>query len=137
MKNIESRMVWYSALLFIGAALFILAEFMEVLDNFWSGMGLGFVVVSGLRLVQIARYKNNDAYAKKITVENNDERNQFLATKAWSTTFYYSILLEGLAIIIFYILKTSDVAQVISMVLCGQLIIYWVTYAVLKSKYWN
>lgn len=135
MKNIESRMVWYSALLFIGAALFILAEFMEVLDNFWSGMGLGFVVVSGLRLVQIARYKNNDAYAKKITVENNDERNQFLATKARSTTFYYSILLEGLAIVIFYILKNSDVAQVISMVLCGQLIIYWVSYAFLKSKY--
>lgn len=135
MKNVESRMVWYSALLFVGIVLFILAEFMEVMDSFWSGMGVGFVVVSGLRLVQIARYKNNDAYAKKITVENNDERNQFLATKARSTTFYYSILLEGLAIVIFYILKNSDVAQVISMVLCGQLIIYWVSYAFLKSKY--
>ena len=135
MKNVESRTVWYSALLFVGTVLFILAELMELIDSFWSGMGLGFVVVSGLRLVQIARYKNNDAYAKKITVENNDERNQFLATKARSTTFYYSILLEGLAIVIFYILKNSDVAQVISMVLCGQLIIYWISYTVLKSKY--
>lgn len=135
MKNVESRMVWYSALLFIGTALFILAELMELIDSFWSGMGLGFVVVSGLRLVQIARYKNNDEYAKKITVKNNDERNQFLATKARSTTFHYSILLEGLAIIIFYILKNSDVAQVITMVLCGQLIIYWVSYAFLKSKF--
>ena len=135
MKNVESRVVWYTALLFIGIALYIFAEFMELINRFWSGMGLGFVVVSGLRLVQIVRYKNNDAYAKKITVKNNDERNQFLATKARSTTFYYSVLLEAIAIIVLYIMQKTEVAQVITMVLCGQLIIYWVSYAFLKSKY--
>ena len=135
MKNAESRTVWYTALLFVGTVLSIFAGLMEVIDSFWSGMGIGFVVVSVLRLVQITRYKNNDEYAKKITVENNDERNHFLATKARATTFYYSILLEAFAIIIFYIMDIPEVAQVITMVLCGQLIIYWVSYAFLKSKY--
>ena len=63
-KNVESRIIWYTALLVVGIVLYILAEFMELIDRFWSGMGLGFVVVSGLRLIQIVRYKNNDAYAK-------------------------------------------------------------------------
>ena len=135
MKNVESRIIWYTALLFVGVMLYIFAEFMALIDRFWSGMGLGFVVVSGLRLVQIVRYKNNDAYAKKITVKNNDERNQFLATQARSTTFYYSVLLETIAIIILYIMQKTEVAQVITMVLCSQLMIYWVSYAFLKSKY--
>ena len=55
MKNVGSRTVWYTALLFVGIVLYILAEFMELIDRFWSGMGLGFVVVAGLRLVQIVR----------------------------------------------------------------------------------
>ncbi len=135
MENVKNRTVWYTALLFVGIVLYILAEFMTLIDHFWSGMGLGFVVVSGLRLVQIVRYKNNDAYAKKITVKNNDERNQFLANEARSTTFYYSILLEAVAIIVLYIMQKAEVAQVITMVLCGQLIIYWVSYTFLKSKY--
>lgn len=135
MKNVESRIVWYTALLFIGIVLYILAEFMGLIDRFWRGMGLGFVVVSGLRLVQIVRFKNNDAYAKKITIKNSDERNQFLATQARSTTFYYSVILEAIAIIVLYIMQKTDLAQVITMVLCGQLMIYWVSYAFLKSKY--
>ncbi|WP_462406562.1 hypothetical protein [Gracilibacillus sp. Marseille-QA3620] len=135
MKNIESRTLWYTALLLVGTILYIFAELIGVIDNFWSGMGIGFVIVSVLRLVQIARYKNNDEYSKKITIKNNDERNQFLATKARSTTFYYSILLEAAAIIIFYIMDIPEIAQVISLVLCGQLFIYWISYFLLKSKY--
>ena len=135
MKNVESRIIWYTALLVVGIALYILAEFMTLIDRFWSGMGLGFVVVSGLRLVQIIRYKNNDAYAKKITIKNSDERNQFLAKEARSTTFYYSVLLEAIAIIVLYIMQKTEVSQVITIVLCGQLMIYWLSYAFLKLKY--
>lgn len=135
MKHIENRKIWFTALLVVGATLYILAELMELIDSFWSGMGLGFVVISGLRLVQIARYKNNDEYAKKITVANNDERNQFLANKARSTAFYNSILLEAIVGIVLHIIGKAEIAQVILTVLCGQLIIYWVTYVFLKSKY--
>ena len=135
MKHIENRKIWFTALLVVGATLYILAELMELIDSFWSGMGLGFVVISGLRLVQIARYKNNDEYAKKITVANNDERNQFLSNKARSTAFYNSILLEAIVGIVLHIIGKAEIAQVILTVLCGQLIIYWVTYVFLKSKY--
>ena len=135
MKNVNSRTMWYTVLLFAGAVLFIFAELMEVIDSFWGGMGIGFIVLSVLRLVQISRYKNNEEYAKKLTIANNDERNHFLNTKARATSLYYSILLEAILIIFLYIVDMSEVAQVITMVLCGQLIIYWVSYAFIKSKY--
>ena len=36
---------------------------------------------------------------------------------------------------LFWYLEMPNIAQVIGMVLCGQLIIYWVSYFFLKSKY--
>lgn len=135
MKNAEGRMVQYTILLFVGVAIYILGEIIGVIASFWGGMGIGIVVVSAIRLVQIVRFKNNAEYAKKLTVNNNDERNHFLATKARSAAFYYSILIEAVAIIIIYIIDIPEVAEVIGMVICGQLIIYYVYYFFLKSKY--
>lgn len=134
MKNVESRLIWNATLLFIGVILFIFSELLNVIDSLWSGMGIGFVLISVIRFVQIGRYKNDSDYAKKLSM-NNDERNQYLATKSRSNTFYYSILFEGVAITLLYILNIQEIAQVIGMILCGQLIIYWVTYFLLKSKY--
>lgn len=135
MQNVKSRMIWYMALLFIGIIIYISAEFFEVIDNFWSGMGICFVIVSIIRLIQIGRFKNDAEYAKKLTVKHSDERNHYLANRARSHTFYYSILVEGVTIILFNIMDMSEIAQVIGMVLCGQIIIYWITYFLLKSKY--
>lgn len=70
-----------------------IGEIIGVITSFWGGMGIGIVVVSAIRLVQIVRFKNNVEYAKKLTV-NNDERNHFLATKALSSAFYYLILID-------------------------------------------
>lgn len=135
MKNVKSRMIWYVALIFIGITLYISAELFAIIDRFWSGMGLGFVIVSAMRLVQIGRFKNDAEYAKKLTVKYSDERNQYISNKSRSHTFYYSILVEALASIVFEIMKMSEVAQVIGMILCAQVIIYWITYYFLKSKY--
>ncbi|HDR5272238.1 hypothetical protein E8M24_33105 [Bacillus thuringiensis] len=135
MQNVKSRMIWYMALLFIGIIIYISAEFFEVIDNFWSGIGICFVIVSIIRLIQIGRFKNDAEYAKKLTVKHSDERNHYLANRARSHTFYYSILVEGVTIILFNIMDMSEIAQVIGMVLCGQIIIYWITYFLLKSKY--
>lgn len=101
MKNVESHKVWYIALLVIGIALYVTAGFMALMDDFWGGLGLGFIIISALRLVQIVRYQKDDDYAKKVTIAYNDERNQFLANKARSTAFYISILLEAIVSLVF------------------------------------
>ena len=59
MKNIESRTLWYTALLLVGTILYIFAELIGVIDNFWSGMGIGFVIVSVLRVTAGVKILNN------------------------------------------------------------------------------
>lgn len=135
MKNVQGRTMWYASLFVLGAVLFVLAEFMNVIDDFWSGMGLGFVLISAIRLVQLGRYKNDPAYAKKITVKNNDERNQYLSSRARSSSFSYSIILEGVVVIALHVLGMPEMGQIVAMVLCGQLVLYWGSYFLLRSKY--
>ncbi len=77
----------------------------------------------------------NDDYAKKVIIAHNDERNQFLANKARSTAFYISVLLEVVVSLGFYLMGKVEIAQVILLVLCGQVIVYYVSYLILKSKY--
>ena len=131
----KSKLFWYMALLLIGVALYIAAEYLNIIENFWGGMGIGFVIMSAIRLGQIGRYKKDPQYAKQLDVRNNDERNQYIATKARAHTFYYSIILAGILVIALYMMEMSDIAQVVGMILCGQLIIYWAMYFFLRSKY--
>ncbi|MER1986222.1 MAG: hypothetical protein ABS948_10060 [Solibacillus sp.] len=131
----KSKLVWHVALLLIGAALYVSAEYLNSIDSFWGGMGIGFIVISAIRLGQIGRYKRDPEYAKQVRIKNNDERNQYIATKARAHTFYYSIILAGIGVMVLYMLNMPDIAQVVSMVLCGQLIIYWLVYFFLNSKY--
>ncbi|MER2108305.1 MAG: hypothetical protein ABS949_15325 [Solibacillus sp.] len=131
----KSKLVWHVALLLIGAALYVSAEYLNSIDSFWGGMGIGFIVISAIRLGQIGRYKRDPEYAKQVRIKNNDERNQYIATKARAHTFYYSIILSGIGVMVLYMLNMPDIAQVVSMVLCGQLIIYWLVYFFLNSKY--
>ncbi|HZG10960.1 MAG TPA: hypothetical protein VEZ91_03145 [Kurthia gibsonii] len=77
----------------------------------------------------------NDDYAKKVIIAHNDERNQFLANKARSTAFYISVLLEVVVSLGFHLMGKVEIAQVILLVLCGQVIVYYVSYLILKSKY--
>ena len=135
MKNVQGRTIWYALLFALGAVLFVLAQFMEKIEGFWSGMGLGFVLISAIRLVQLKRYKNDPAYAKKITVKNNDERNQYLSSQARSSSFSYSIIIEGIVIIALHGLGMTEMGRVVGMVMCGQLVLYWGSYFLLRSKY--
>jgi uncharacterized membrane protein HdeD (DUF308 family) len=45
----------------LGAVLLALG-IMEVVDEFWSGMGGALVVMGVLRMVQFFRYRNNEEY---------------------------------------------------------------------------
>lgn len=135
MNKIKNRTIYYAFIAILGISLFAASEIFGLLDTYWSGMGVGFIVISTLRLIQIHRYQNDDSYAEKMNVQNNDERNRFLAEKARSFTFYYSILIEAIALIVLRILKFTEASTIIGYAVCIQLLIYYVSYLWLKRKY--
>lgn len=134
MNKVNSRLIWYIILILVGAAL-IITPALGWLDDFWVGMGGGLIGVAVVRLIMIARYKTNSDYAERVDVENRDERNLYLANKARSWAYYYSILLECIGIIVLRVMEYPELSTLLGFVLCGQLILYWGSWLYLKKRY--
>ena len=122
------------ALLVAGLVLMGLG-FAEIVDEFWSGMGSALLVMGIIRLLRFYRLKKNDTYREKMETAVTDERNQFIRMKAWSWAGYLFIMVSAIATIILKILGQDLLCQVSSGAVCLMLVLYWVSYFVLKKKY--
>ena len=67
--------------------------------------------------------------------EVNDERNSFLRMKSWAWTGNLLIVIEGIGAIVALALGQRTVQLVLSYSVCLILVIYWITYLVLRRKY--
>ena len=104
-------------------------------DAYWNGMGTALVVVGVLQLIRHRKYKTNEEYAERVNVTNTDERNHYLANKARSWAFYYSILLECVGTIVLRVMEYPELSSLLGFVVCGQLVIYWGSWFYLKKRY--
>lgn len=128
-KNIYPIVLLVAGLVLTGLGL------AEIVDEFWSGMGSALLVIGIIRLLRYYRLKKNDAYREKMETAVTDERNQFLRMKAWSWAGYLFIIVTALGTIIFRILGQDLLSQVASGAVCLMLVLYWVSFFVLKKKY--
>lgn len=110
-------------------------SFAGIVDEFWSGMGSGLLVVGIMQLVRFYRLKNNEAYREKMEIEASDERNHFIRNKAWAWSGYLFIMIAAVACIVFKIIGQDLLSMVASGSVCLMLVLYWLSYIVLKRKY--
>ena len=130
----DKKNIYPVVLLIAGFALACLG-FVEIVDEFWSGMGSALAIVGALRLLRFYRLKKNESYREKMETAATDERNQFIRMKAWSWAGYLFIIVSALGTIIFKILGQDLLSQVASYTVCLMLVLYWISYFVLKKKY--
>ena len=107
----------------------------EIVDEFWSGMGSALAIVGALRLLRFYRLKKNESYREKMETAATDERNQFIRTKAWSWAGYLFILCAAVSVIVFKLLGNDLLSQASSWGVCLMLVLYWISYLILKRKY--
>ena len=107
----------------------------EVVDEYWSGLGSGLLVVSVLRLIQLYRFRKDDAYREKIETEMTDERNRFLRNKAWAWAGYLFILIAGSSVLVLKVIGQDLFSLAASYAVCLMLLLYWGSYMVLRKKY--
>ena len=129
-KRIYLSIFWVIA----GAALLALAV-MEKVDSFWSGMGSGLLVVGILQILRFCRFNKNAAYREKMEVEYSDERNAFIRNKAWAWAGYLFILISAVSVIVLKLLGQDQLSMAASAAVCLMLVLYWVSYYVLRRKY--
>ena len=119
----------------LGAVLVVLTV-TEVLDSsIYSGMGGALMAVGTLQLIRAVKYRKDSEYKEKVDTELGDERNRFLRMKSWSWAGYFTILIEGIGVIIAMVLGERTVQLVLSYSVCLVLVIYWIAYVILSKKY--
>ena len=106
-----------------------------ILDSYWSGMGSALIIVGGLMMIRQIRYSINDKYKENVDVEIQDERNKFLRVKAWSWAGYFAVLIGAVASIVLRILGQNQLSQFAGLSVCLLMVLYWVSYFILKKKY--
>lgn len=108
---------------------------MEVLDSFWSGMGGALVAVGAIRIYQYAKYRRDPEYREKVEIESRDERNKFISLRAWAWSGYAFVMINAIGTIAFKIAGNDVLSQYCAYAVCVIIILYWVSYLILRKKY--
>lgn len=108
---------------------------LQVVDSYWTGMGTASVTVGVLQLIRQIRYKADKEYKENVDVAVKDERNRFLAMKAWSWAGYVYVLLCAVATIVLKIAGYDVLMRLTSGSICIILLLYWISYWMLRKKY--
>ena len=107
----------------------------EVVDEFWSGVGGGFLGVGIFQIVRIVRYRKDETYREAVDTAKTDERNRFLANKAWAWAGYLYVIVGAVGTFVFRLLEMKMLS-----IFCGGsisliLVLYWGSYLWLRRKY--
>ena len=128
--NILINVMW----LVIGGVLIGLAAAGKI-DSFWNGMGSGLLIVGIIHLLRMYRLNKNERFREKVEIEESDERIRFLRNKAWAWSGYLFIIFAAVASILFRIIGQNLLSMAASSAVCLLMVIYWISYALLKRKY--
>ena len=130
----KKRLVTSILEIIIGFALVIGSVFGAV-DEFWSGMGTTLLILGILFLFKAVKYETNIEYKEKYDIEINDERNKYLSMKAWAWAGYLFVMIAAVAAIMLKLAGREDLMMITSGNVCLIMILYWISYVVLKKKY--
>ncbi len=133
--NLNKKLLLYIIFSLIGFGIFIGTLFKNFNDSFWSSFGIGIIFCSIINIYKIFRYKNDENYAKKITIQINDERNKFLSEKAKSIAFYFYILIMGVGVFVFRIYNYYIISQTLAYSICSLVLLYYLSYFIIRKKY--
>ncbi len=92
------------------------------------------IVLGIVMFVRHLRIIKNERLLKKYIIARQDERNISNSMKAGYVTFYFATLVEAVLSIGFQIQKNYLVAQVLSLVCCGSLLLYIILYFVYRNR---
>lgn len=133
-RNIKARWILGILYLLIGLSLTV-CGLLNLVDDYWSGMGGALIIISVMQIVRLIRYKTSPQYKEETDTAVRDERNRFLGMKAWSWAGYLYVIIASVATIVFKLLEQEVLMFAASGSVCLVLVLYWVSYLIVRKKY--
>lgn len=109
--------------------------FAGIVDEFWNGMGFGFLVMGVIQLIRRYRLEKNEAYREKVEIEAKDERNHFIRNKAWAWAGYLFVMIMAVASIVLRIMGEYVLSIAASGAVCLMIVLFWISFYILRRKY--
>ena len=133
MKN-NRRIIAFMAYMVLGVALIVLGV-LEIVDEFWSGMGGALIAIGAIRVIHMFRYRNDETYRENKQIEAYDERIRFIRNKAWAWAGYLFVLVTAVSTIVFKLLGQDLLSIAAGFAVSILVLLYWICYLLLKKKY--
>ena len=128
------RMILSVVWIVLGASL-LGCNLAGLLSDYWGGLGGGLLGVGVFQAVRNVRYLRNPEYREKVDTTNQDERNKFLANKAWAWAGYLFVMIAAVATIVFQIIGKTELATAAGFSVCIIMVFHWLSYLYLQKKY--
>lgn len=129
-RRMLTSVVWIA----LGAVLFG-CGIAGIVDEFWSGMGGGLLGVGIFQMIRMIRYQRNETYKEAVDTAMSDERNRFIANKAWAWAGYWYVLIGAVGTLVFRLVGMEELSVFSGFSICLILVLYWFSYLWLRKKY--
>ena len=130
-----NKRIYMSVFWVVLGGVLVALELTGRIEEYWGSMGVALMVVGLIQIVRLARYQRDADYREAVDVQNNDERNRFLANKAWAWAGYWFMLISAVGSIVFKLMGREDLMMLASGSVCLIILFYWGSWMVLKRKY--
>ena len=134
-KKMKQRLWIAVSYIVLGAALALVALITKSENQFLSSFGIALALMGILRIFQYRKITKSQDTLRKQELAESDERTRMIAERAKSWAFSFSLLAAGITVIVLSVLGQHDLAQPISWVMCGMVLLYWVFYLIAGRKY--
>jgi drug/metabolite transporter (DMT)-like permease len=118
----------------LGAVL-VVCHLTKLIEDYWFSMGIAFIIVGILQIIRHIRYKTDSEYRENRDVATHDERNKFIANKAWAWAGYLFVMVAAVGSIVFKLMGREDLMMLASGSVCLIILLYWGSWMVLRKKY--
>ncbi len=133
-KKLKMRLFFGIGYIVLGLALILTFCFISTESDYLSSFGFALIVVGAVRVRNYFLINKNEETLKKHEIAETDERNIAIANKAKSIAFIIYIIAMGISIIVLQILHKSVLASVLSVTMCFLLLVYWISYFIIRKK---
>ena len=97
-------------------------------------LGIALIVVGALRLWKHFRTTKSEESIRSQQIAESDERNIAIAQRARSAAFRIYVLIASVEIIVLEIMGRAEAVQMLYGQVCALLVIYWVSYFIIRNK---